>query len=86
VIIYRSTGVVSFAQGEMASSRPHRLVAGRDFGGPVSLLGRLRPDLVISFAGSVASSSSSSVPSRAPVLTIVLVTLGFGIAMFGLAA
>jgi len=89
VIIYRSTGVVNFAQGEMAMFST--FIAWwliMDPGGPelpfwigfVLTLG-------ISFAGGVAVERLVIRPIEgAPVLTIVMVTLGLGIALFGLAA
>ena len=89
VIIYRSTGVINFAQGEMAMFSTFIawwLIA--DPSGPeYHLWIGFVLTLVISFAGGVALERLVIRPVEgAPVLTIVMVTLGLGIALFGLAA
>ena len=89
VIIYRSTGVINFAQGEMAMFSTFIawwLIA--DPSGPeYHLWIGFALTLAISFAGGVALERLVIRPVEgAPVLTIVMVTLGLGIALFGLAA
>ena len=89
VLIYRSTGVINFAQGEMAMFSTFVawwLIA--DPSGPeYHLWIGFVLTLVISFAGGVALERLVIRPVEgAPVLTIVMVTLGLGIALFGLAA
>jgi branched-chain amino acid transport system permease protein len=89
VIIYRSTGVINFAQGEMAMFSTFIawwLIA--DPQGPELYLWiGFVLTLAISFAGGIALERLVIRPVEgAPVLTIVMVTLGLGIALFGLAA
>jgi branched-chain amino acid transport system permease protein len=89
VIIYRATGVINFAQGEMAMFSTFVawwLIA--DPSGPeYHLWIGFTLTLAISFAGGVALERLVIRPVEgAPVLTIVMVTLGLGIALFGLAA
>ena len=89
VIIYRATGVINFAQGEMAMFSTFIawwLIA--DPNGPeYHLWIGFTLTLAISFAGGVALERLVIRPVEgAPVLTIVMVTLGLGIALFGLAA
>ena len=89
VIIYRSTGVVNFAQGEMAMFST--FIAWwliTDPGGPeLPFWVGFVLTLAVSFAGGVMVERLVIRPVEgAPVLTIVLVTLGLGIALFGLAA
>ena len=89
VIIYRATGVINFAQGEMAMFSTFIawwLIA--DPNGPqYHLWVGFTLTLAISFAGGAALERLVIRPVEgAPVLTIVMVTLGLGIALFGLAA
>jgi branched-chain amino acid transport system permease protein len=89
VIIYRSSGVINFAQGEMAMFSTFIawwLIA--DPGGPeLQFWIGFTLTLAVSFAGGVALERLVIRPVEgAPVLTIVMVTLGLGIALFGLAA
>ena len=89
VIIYRSTGVINFAQGEMAMFSTFIawwLIA--DPNGPeYHLWIGFVLTLAISFAGGIALERLVIRPVEgAPVLTAVMVTLGLGIALFGLAA
>jgi branched-chain amino acid transport system permease protein len=84
VIIYRSTGVVNFAQGEMATfttfiawSLMHHMSYW-----PAFVL-----TLLIAFAGGVALERVVIRPvENAPVLTIVIMTLGLALVFNGLAA
>jgi branched-chain amino acid transport system permease protein len=88
VIIYRSTGVINFAQGEMAMFST--FVAWwliEDPNGPeLHFWIGFVITLAISFMGGVALERTVIRPVEgAPVLTIVMVTLGLGIALFGIA-
>ena len=89
VIIYRSTGVINFAQGEMAMFSTFIawwLIADPD-GPELYLWVGFVLTLAISFTGGIALERLVIRPVEgAPVLTIVMVTLGLGIALFGLAA
>jgi branched-chain amino acid transport system permease protein len=87
VIIYRSTGVINFAQGEMATFST--FIAWwliEDPNGPDwPYWAAFVVVLVISFAGGVLLERILIRPvERAPVLTIVMVTLGLAIALNGL--
>jgi branched-chain amino acid transport system permease protein len=87
VIIYRSTGVINFAQGEMATFSA--FIAWwliRDPNGPdFPFWGAFVLTLVISFLGGVLVERTLIRPvERASVLTIVMVTLGLAIALNGL--
>lgn len=86
VLIHRSTGVINFAQGEMATFSTYVawwLIA--DPQGPeLPFWGGFFLTLVISFAGGVALERLVIRPvERAPVLTVVMVTLGLLIALNG---
>jgi len=86
VIIYRSTGVINFAQGEMATFSTYIawwLIA--DPQGPgLPFWGGFFLTLAASFAGGVALERLVIRPvERAPVLTVVMVTLGLLIALNG---
>jgi branched-chain amino acid transport system permease protein len=75
VLIYRSTGVVNFAQGEMAMFST--LVAWSLVHHGLSYWGAFFLTIAISFAGGVAVERVVIRPvERAPVLTVVIVTLG----------
>jgi branched-chain amino acid transport system permease protein len=83
VIIYRSTGVVNFAQGEMATLSAFVAWTLIDHGlpyWPAFLL-----TLAISFLGGVALERVIIRPvERAPVLTIVILTIGLFVFLGGL--
>jgi len=88
VIIYRSTGVINFAQGEMATFSA--FIAWwliEDANGPGwPYWAGFAATLAISFAGGVLIERTLIRPvERAPVLTVVIVTLGLAIALNGLA-
>jgi branched-chain amino acid transport system permease protein len=75
VLIYRSTGVINFAQGEMAMFSTFIAWALINHG--LSYWEAFSLTLVISFAGGIAIERVVIRPvERAPVLTIVIVTLG----------
>jgi branched-chain amino acid transport system permease protein len=75
VLIYRSTRVVNFAQGEMATFSTFVAWQLIDWGVP--FWGAFVLTLAISFVGGVAVERVIIRPiERAPVLTIVMVTLG----------
>jgi branched-chain amino acid transport system permease protein len=87
VIIYRSTGVINFAQGEMATFST--FIAWwliEDPNGPEwPFWGAFVVTLVVSFAGGVLVERVLIRPVEgAPVLTIVMITLGLAIALNGL--
>jgi branched-chain amino acid transport system permease protein len=87
VIIYRSTGVINFAQGEMATFSAFVawwLIA--DPNGPDwPYWAGFVVTLVISFLGGILLERTLIRPvERAPVLTVVMVTLGLAIALNGL--
>jgi branched-chain amino acid transport system permease protein len=87
VLIYRSTGVVNFAQGEMAMLST--FVAWSLVHHGLSYWEAFFLTIAISFAGGVAVERAVIRPvERAPVLTIVIVTLGLlflvdGVARWG---
>jgi branched-chain amino acid transport system permease protein len=75
VVIYRSTGVINFAQGEMAMFST--FIAWSLVHHGFSYWGAFFLTLAISFAGGVAVERAVIRPvERAPVLTVVIVTLG----------
>jgi branched-chain amino acid transport system permease protein len=75
VLIYRSTGVVNFAQGEMAMFST--FIAWSLVHHGLSYWEAFLLTVVISFAGGVAIERAVIRPvERAPVLTVVIVTLG----------
>jgi branched-chain amino acid transport system permease protein len=75
VLIYRSTGVVNFAQGEMAMFST--FIAWSLVHHGLSFWEAFFLTLAISFAGGVALERAVIRPvERAPVLTVVIVTLG----------
>jgi branched-chain amino acid transport system permease protein len=75
VLIYRSTGVVNFAQGEMAMFST--FIAWSLIHHGLSYWEAFFLTLAISFAGGVALERAAIRPvERAPVLTVVIVTLG----------
>jgi branched-chain amino acid transport system permease protein len=75
VLIYRSTGVVNFAQGEMAMFST--FIAWSLIHHGLSYWEAFFLTLAISFAGGVALERAVIRPvERAPVLTVVIVTLG----------
>src|SRR5215218_6736661 len=87
VVIYRSTGVINFAQGEMAMFST--FVAWSLVNHGLSYWGAFFLTIAISFAGGVAVERAVIRPiERAPVLTVVIVTLGLlflvdGVARWG---
>lgn len=82
VLIYRSTRVINFAQGEMATFSTFLAWQLIDWGVTFWLAFFLT--LVLSFAGGVALERVVIRPiERAPVLTIVMVTLGLLILLNG---
>ena len=75
VLIYRSTGVVNFAQGEMAMFST--FIAWSLIHHGLSYWQAFFLTLAISFAGGVALERVVIRPvERAPVLTVVIVTIG----------
>jgi branched-chain amino acid transport system permease protein len=83
VIIYRSTGVVNFAQGEMATFTTFIAWTLIDHG--VGYWGAFALTLVIAFAGGIALERIVIRPvESAPVLTLVILTIGLFIALNGL--
>src|SRR5690348_424545 len=75
VLIYRSTGVINFAQGEMAMFST--FIAWSLINHGLSYWEAFFLTLAISFAGGIAIERTVIRPvERAPVLTIVIVTLG----------
>jgi branched-chain amino acid transport system permease protein len=75
VLIYRSTGVVNFAQGEMAMFST--FIAWSLVHHGLSYWGAFFLTIAISFAGGIAVERAVIRPvERAPVLTIVIVTIG----------
>jgi branched-chain amino acid transport system permease protein len=75
VLIYRSTGVVNFAQGEMAMFST--FIAWSLVHHGLSYWGAFFLTVAISFAGGIAVERVVIKPvERAPVLTIVIVTIG----------
>ena len=83
VIIYRSTGVVNFAQGEMATLSAFIAWTLIDHGLPYWPAFALT--LVISFTGGVLLERTVIRPvEQAPVLTIVILTIGLFIFLGGL--
>jgi branched-chain amino acid transport system permease protein len=75
VLIYRSTGVVNFAQGEMAMFST--FIAWSLVHHGLSYWEAFALTIAISFAGGVAIERAVIRPvERAPVLTVVIVTLG----------
>jgi branched-chain amino acid transport system permease protein len=75
VVIYRSTGVINFAQGEMAMFST--FIAWSLVNHGLSYWGAFFLTVAISFAGGVALERTVIKPvERAPVLTVVIVTLG----------
>jgi branched-chain amino acid transport system permease protein len=83
VLIYRSTGVINFAQGEMATFTTFIAWTLIDHGLPYWPAFALT--LLIAFAGGVALERIVIRPiERAPVLTIVMLTIGLFIFLGGL--
>ena len=75
VLIYRSTGVINFAQGEMAMFSTFIAWSLVDHG--LSYWAAFLLTVAISFAGGVAVERAVIRPvERAPTLTVVIVTLG----------
>jgi branched-chain amino acid transport system permease protein len=75
VLIYRSTGVINFAQGEMAMFST--FIAWSLVHHGFSYWGAFFLTIAISFAGGIAVERAVIRPvERAPVLTVVIVTLG----------
>ncbi len=75
VVIYRSTGVINFAQGEMAMFST--FIAWSLIHHGFSYWGAFFLTVAISFAGGVGVERAVIRPvERAPVLTVVIVTLG----------
>jgi branched-chain amino acid transport system permease protein len=83
VIIYRSTGVVNFAQGEMATFTTFIAWTLIDHG--LGYWGAFALTLAIAFAGGIALERVVIRPvESAPVLTVVILTIGLFIALNGL--
>jgi branched-chain amino acid transport system permease protein len=83
VLIYRSTRVINFAQGEMATFTT--FVAWSLMNHGLSFWAAFPIVLVIAFAGGVATERVFIRPvENAPVLTIVIVTLGLALLLNGL--
>ena len=83
VIIYRSTRVINFAQGEMATFATFICWSLMNHG--FSFWGAFPLVLAIAFAGGVAIETVVIRPvQNAPVLTIVIVTLGLALLLNGL--
>ncbi len=84
VVIYRSTGVVNFAQGEMAMLST--FVAWSLVHHGLSYWAAFLLTIALSFLGGVGIERAVIRPvERAPVLTIVIVTLGLVFAVDGIA-
>jgi branched-chain amino acid transport system permease protein len=83
VIIYRSTGVVNFAQGELATFTTFIAWTLVEHG--VGYWGAFALTVLIAFAGGVALERLIVRPvERGPVLTIVILTIGLFIMLGGL--
>jgi branched-chain amino acid transport system permease protein len=83
VIIYRSTGVVNFAQGEMATFTTFIAWTLTDNG--VGYWGAFALTLLIALVGGIALERIVIRPvENAPVLTVVILTIGLFIALNGL--
>jgi len=83
VLIYRSTGVINFAQGEMATFATYLAWTFLDHG--VSFWPAFLLTLVCAFAGGVAVERVVIRPvENRPVLTVVIVTIGLLILVNGL--
>jgi branched-chain amino acid transport system permease protein len=83
VIIYRSTRVINFAQGEMATMTTFIAWSLQNHG--LSFWAAFPIVLAIAFAGGVAIERTIIRPvENAPVLTIVIVTLGLALLLNGL--
>jgi branched-chain amino acid transport system permease protein len=83
VIIYRSTRVVNFAQGEMATFTTFISLSLMNHG--LSFWAAFPAVLAIAFLGGVAIERTIIRPiENAPVLTIVIVTLGLALLLNGL--
>ena len=83
VLIYRSTGVVNFAQGEMATLSAFVCWSLIDHGLGFWLAFAIT--LVLSFGGGVAIETALIRPlAGAPVLSVVILTIGLLIALNGL--
>ncbi len=82
VLIYRSTGVVNFAQGEMATFAAYVCWTLQDRG--LSFWPAFAVTLVFAFVGGVAIERTLIRPiESAPVLTVVIVTIGLAILING---
>jgi branched-chain amino acid transport system permease protein len=83
VIIYRSTGVVNFAQGEMATFTTFIAWTLIDHG--LGYWGAFALTLLIAFVGGIALERVVIRPvESAPVLTVVILTIGLFIGLNGL--
>src|SRR5205085_8027941 len=83
VLIYRSTGVINFAQGELATLSAFVCWTFIDHGWP--FWPAFAATLVLSFAGGVAVETAFVRPvERAPTLAVVILTIGLLIAVNGL--
>jgi branched-chain amino acid transport system permease protein len=83
VIIYRSTGVVNFAQGEMATFTT--FIAWTLIDNGVGYWGAFALTLLIALVGGIALERIVIRPvESAPVLTVVILTIGLFIALNGL--
>src|SRR5919206_339899 len=83
VLIYRTTGAINFAQGEMATFTT--FIAWRLMEAGVGFWAAFPLVLAIAFVGGVALERTLIRPfERAPVLTIVIVTLGLALLLNGL--
>jgi branched-chain amino acid transport system permease protein len=83
VLIYRSTGVLNFAQGEMATFTT--FIAWSLMNHGLSFWEAFPLVLVIAFAGGVAIERTIIRPvENAPVVTVVIVTLGLALLLNGL--
>jgi branched-chain amino acid transport system permease protein len=84
VLIYRSMGVINFAQGELAMFSTY--IAWQLVQMGVPMLGAFFITIVVAFAGGVVLERLVIRPvERAPQLTLVIVTLGLFTAINGLA-
>jgi branched-chain amino acid transport system permease protein len=82
VLIYRSTGAINFAQGEMATFTT--FIAWSLMNHGLGFWAAFPIVLAIAFAGGVAIERTLIRPfERAPVLTIVIVTLGLALLLNG---
>jgi branched-chain amino acid transport system permease protein len=83
VLIYRSTGVINFAQGEMATLTTYVVWSLNNHG--LGFWGAFLLTIVLAFAGGIALERVVIRPfESSPVLTVVMVTIGLFFVLNGL--